>query len=101
MMPQLAVNGGAATRSEESWPGWPIHDEREEELILEVTRSGVWSFEGPKEAEFCERIVGRRFQLDRHGPLPCVAAVAVAVVVWRARGYVPARPLSLFQRPVV
>lgn len=53
-MSELAIDGGTPVRRNKSWPTWPVHDEREVELILEVTRSGNWSFEGPMEDAFAE-----------------------------------------------
>lgn len=37
----LALSGGTPTCNF-SWPGWPVHDEREETALLEVLRSGEW-----------------------------------------------------------
>ncbi|NLF70886.1 MAG: aminotransferase class V-fold PLP-dependent enzyme [Candidatus Anammoximicrobium sp.] len=40
---KLAIRGGTPVRTA-SFPGWPIWDkERDEELVLSVLRSGVWS----------------------------------------------------------
>jgi dTDP-4-amino-4,6-dideoxygalactose transaminase len=40
-MPKLALNGGEPTRTQ-SFPDWPIWDEREEKALLETLRSGHW-----------------------------------------------------------
>ena len=40
-MPHLAINGGPPTRTAD-WPSWPVCDEREEQAVLEVLRSGKW-----------------------------------------------------------
>jgi dTDP-4-amino-4,6-dideoxygalactose transaminase len=40
-MSNLAINGGAPVRTA-GWPSWPICDEREEQAVLEVLRSGKW-----------------------------------------------------------
>lgn len=53
-MGRLAINGGKPVRKKE-WPKWPMHSERELELITEVTKSGNWSFDGPKELEFAKK----------------------------------------------
>lgn len=45
-----ALLGGGATCTFE-WPGWPIHDRTEEDLLLEVLRSGRWWF-GDKVRQF-------------------------------------------------
>ncbi len=53
-MPKLAINGGSPVRDIKSnpWPAWPIWDENEEEALMSVLHSGVWSYNGPKETEF-------------------------------------------------
>ncbi|MHC4167868.1 MAG: DegT/DnrJ/EryC1/StrS family aminotransferase [Planctomycetota bacterium] len=53
-MSKLAVNGGKPLRNVkvDPWPRWPVWDEKEEKGLLEVLRSGVWSYNGPKELEF-------------------------------------------------
>lgn len=49
---ELAINGGKPVR-EKDFPSWPIWDEREEELLLEVLKSGKWgSLHGEKTKEF-------------------------------------------------
>jgi dTDP-4-amino-4,6-dideoxygalactose transaminase len=40
-METLAVLGGSPVRTK-PWPGWPVHDETEEQLVLEVLHSGNW-----------------------------------------------------------
>ena len=53
-MSKLAVKGGKPLRDARThpWPKWPVWDEREQKGLLEVLRSGVWSYNGPKELEF-------------------------------------------------
>ena len=53
-MSKLAMNGGKPVRDVKvnPWPKWPVWDENEEKALLEVLRSGVWSYNGPKEAQF-------------------------------------------------
>ena len=54
-MGKLAVTGGEPIRTK-PWPGWPIRGEREEELLLQVCRSGDWAAANrPMEAEFAEK----------------------------------------------
>ena len=53
-MNKLAINGGKSIRKK-SWPKWPIVGKEELELISEVTSSGVWSYNGPKEKEFIRK----------------------------------------------
>ena len=40
-MTKLAIDGGQPLRTV-PFPSWPIWDEREEELLLEVLHSGQW-----------------------------------------------------------
>jgi len=55
-MGKLAVNGGTPVRGDKPWPTWPIKGEREEELLLQVLRSGDWAAANrPMEAEFSEK----------------------------------------------
>jgi L-glutamine:2-deoxy-scyllo-inosose/3-amino-2,3-dideoxy-scyllo-inosose aminotransferase len=53
-MSKLAINGGTPLRDATAnpWPKWPVWDENEEKGLIEVLRSGVWSYNGPKEQEF-------------------------------------------------
>ncbi len=49
---ELAINGGKPVRDKD-FPSWPIWDKREEELLLEVLKSGKWgSLHGEKTKEF-------------------------------------------------
>ncbi len=57
---QLAIEGGTPVRTR-PWPSWPVFDEREEQAILEVVRSGQWwSVGGTKVRQFEEEFA--RFQ---------------------------------------
>jgi dTDP-4-amino-4,6-dideoxygalactose transaminase len=40
-MAKLAINGGERTRTR-PWPAWPVRDERDEQAVLAVVRSGKW-----------------------------------------------------------
>ncbi|MHC4116464.1 MAG: DegT/DnrJ/EryC1/StrS family aminotransferase [Planctomycetota bacterium] len=53
-MSKLAVNGGKPLRDVKAnpWPKWPVWDENEEKGLIEVLKSGVWSYNGPRELEF-------------------------------------------------
>lgn len=55
---QLAVAGGPKAVSLPA-PKWPVTDALDEERMLEVVRSGNWSWLGPHERAFCEEY--RRF----------------------------------------
>ena len=53
-MSTLAIKGGTPVRDKEKqpWTRWPTFDDREERTLMEVLRSGVWSYSGPKERDF-------------------------------------------------
>ncbi len=56
-MNKLAILGGNPLKNTKTnpWPQWPVWDEKEEQALLEVLHSGVWSYNGPKETEFNKR----------------------------------------------
>jgi len=41
-MAKLAINGGDRVVQRQLGKGWPVWDEREEEAVVEVVRSGIW-----------------------------------------------------------
>ena len=53
-MATLAINGGSPKRDVKNspWPPWPIWDKNEENALISVLNSGIWSYNGPKELEF-------------------------------------------------
>lgn len=53
-MAKLAIKGGNPIRDikKDPWPKWPVWDKNEENALIETLRSGVWSYNGPKETEF-------------------------------------------------
>jgi L-glutamine:2-deoxy-scyllo-inosose/3-amino-2,3-dideoxy-scyllo-inosose aminotransferase len=53
-MGRLAINGGTPVRNvkRNPWPKWPVWDRRDERALLDVLRSGVWSYNGPAERRF-------------------------------------------------
>ncbi|RKN80779.1 DegT/DnrJ/EryC1/StrS family aminotransferase [Ulvibacterium marinum] len=53
-MEKLAILGGKPCRDIEvrPWPKWPVWGKEEENALIEVLNSGVWSYNGPKETEF-------------------------------------------------
>ena len=73
-MAKLAINGADPVRTQ-GWPTWPVHDKREVELITEVTESGIWSYDGPKEWEFGKRFA--QFSGAEYGL--CVSNGTVAI----------------------
>lgn len=56
-MSELAIKGGSPVRDVHTnpWPAWPVWGREEEEGLLDVLHSGVWSYNGPKEKEFNRR----------------------------------------------
>lgn len=68
-MSRLALKGGSPTRDVKAnpWPRWPVWDEREEEALIDVLRSGVWSYNGPRERQFNRafaEFIGTRYALS-------------------------------------
>src|SRR5262245_18255374 len=58
-MSELAIFGGPRTRTE-SYPSWPIHDERDTKAVTEAVASGNWGgypYPGPRTSEFLRRFV--------------------------------------------
>lgn len=54
-MGKLALTGGTPVRAKSAkWPQWPIHDDKDIELMTKVTKSDRWSFDGPTEWKFAE-----------------------------------------------
>ena len=69
LVSKLAIQGGAPVRDTKTnpWPQWPVWDDRDENTLLDVLRSGVWSYNGPKEREFNKRFaafVGTEYALS-------------------------------------
>jgi len=68
-MSRLALKGGTPVRDVKShpWPKWPVWDENDERALLDVLRSGVWSYNGPKERQFNQafaEFTGTRYALS-------------------------------------
>jgi len=74
-MSKLAINKGTPVRTK-PWPSWPIHGEREIELLTDVVKCGQWSF-GSKEGEFAAKFA--EYQGAKHGI--CVSGGARALEV--------------------
>src|SRR5690625_3846114 len=57
---KLALLGGTPIRTQQ-FPQWPVHDKREEELLLDALRTGKWwRYAGDKVAQF------EKFFAQRH-----------------------------------
>ena len=68
-MSKLAINGGRPLRDTKSnpWPKWPVWNKKEEKGLLEVLKSGIWSYNGPKEHEFNKafaKFIGTKYALS-------------------------------------
>lgn len=68
MKKTLALKGGSPVRDSKThpWPAWPVWDHKEENALIEVLNSGIWSYNGPKEIEFNEqfaRFTGTEFSI--------------------------------------
>jgi len=95
-MSQLALHGGQPIRTE-PFPSWPVHGAREEELALEVLRSGQWwrytlgeavdsGASASKVAEFQQRFA------EAHGckyGIACVNGTAALEIALKALGVQP------------
>jgi len=65
-MAKLAINGGTPVREKFECVSWPLREEKEVRKVVEVTRSGRWSYDGPKEAEFTKafaKFIGSKYAL--------------------------------------
>lgn len=80
-----AILGGEPVRKK-PYPSWPIHDKREEELLLEVLRSGRWSVGGRFQEEFERRFA--EFQHAKHALL-CSSGTAALKIALKAMGLKP------------
>ena len=62
---KLASEGGSRAVALPA-PVWPVVEEADAALVADVIRSGVWSWVGPREREFCQayaEFIGTRFCL--------------------------------------
>jgi len=80
-MSRLALLGGEPVRSKPLFK-WPVHDEKEEQALLEVLRSGKWWF-GEKVEEFERLYAG--FQGAEYG-VSCVNGTAALYIALKALG---------------
>ena len=52
------LSGAVSLCGAAPWPAWPVFDERDEQAVTEVVRSGQWGghpYPGPKTRDFLER----------------------------------------------
>lgn len=51
----LALLGGPPIASHLTYPSWPPVDEQTAQALVDVYRSGCWSFQGPQERSFASK----------------------------------------------
>jgi len=94
-MSKLAINGGKPLRDAKAkpWPKWPLWDEKEEKGLLEVLKSGVWSYNGPKESEFNKafaKFIGTEYALSvANGTVSLQLALEACDIGWGDEVIVP------------
>lgn len=96
MSEELAILGGGKTRYE-SYPVWPIHDEREVEAVARVVRSGNWGgypYPGPETKKFIDSFLklqnGNYAVAMMNGTLTLEVALKAAGIGWDDEVIVPA-----------
>lgn len=84
-MSELAILGGPKTRTE-SYPKWPVWDDRDVQAVAEVVRSGRWGgypYPGPKTAELAKKFA----ELQGGGyAVPMINGTVTMEVALRAAG---------------
>jgi len=95
-MSKLAILGGQPVRKE-SYPSWPVFDERESEAVVRVVQSGQWGgfpYPGPHTSEFLERFAemqgGGYPVLMVNGTVTMEVALRAAGVGWGDEVIIPA-----------
>jgi dTDP-4-amino-4,6-dideoxygalactose transaminase len=95
-MSTLAVFGGEPVRAE-SYPVWPVFDERDVEAVSDVVRSGNWGgfpYPGPQTTEFLRRFLeiqgGEYAVAMANGTVTMEVACRAAGVGWGDEVIVPA-----------
>ncbi len=95
-MSQLAILGGPKTRTE-SYPEWPVWDQRDIDAVTEVIKSGQWGgypYPGPKTAELARKFAelqGGGFAVPMaNGTVTMEVALRAAGIGWGDEVIVPA-----------
>jgi dTDP-4-amino-4,6-dideoxygalactose transaminase len=95
-MSELAILGGPKTRTE-SYPEWPVWDERDVQAVAEVVRSGRWGgfpYPGPKTAELAKKFAemqGGGYAVPMiNGTVTMEVALRAAGIGWGDEVIVPA-----------
>ncbi len=82
-MAKLAICGGKPIR-EKPYPSWPIFDEREEKILIEILRSGKWGrINGKKNEEFENKFAN--YHSAKYG-ITCVNGTVALELSLRALG---------------
>jgi L-glutamine:2-deoxy-scyllo-inosose/3-amino-2,3-dideoxy-scyllo-inosose aminotransferase len=95
MVSKLAVKGGKPVRDVKTnpWPKWPVWDKSEECALLEVLKSAVWSYNGPKESEFNKafaEFIGTKYALSvANGTVSLQLALEACGIGWGDEVIVP------------
>ena len=96
MPEKLAALGGEPVRTE-PYPEWPVHDERDEQAVTEVVRSGRWGgypYPGPRTKEFMEKFAamqGGGYPVAMaNGTVTMEVALRAAGIGWGDEVIVPA-----------
>lgn len=95
-MSELAILGGTKTRTE-SYPEWPVWDQRDIDIVVEVVKSGHWGgfpYPGPKTAELAKKFAelqGGGYAVPMiNGTVTMEAALRAADIGWGDEVIVPA-----------
>jgi dTDP-4-amino-4,6-dideoxygalactose transaminase len=95
-MTTLAILGGEPARKT-PYPDWPVHDERDEEAVLRVVRSGRWGgypYPGPETAAFLQEFLalqgGQYAVACVNGTVTMEVALRAAGIGWGDEVIVPA-----------
>lgn len=95
-MSELAILGGPKTRTE-TYPDWPVWDQRDIDAVAEVIKSGRWGgypYPGPKTAELAHRFAelqGGEYAVPMaNGTVTMEVALRAAEVGWGDEVIVPA-----------
>lgn len=95
-MSELAIFGGSKTRTE-SYPEWPVWDQRDIEAVIEVVKSGRWGgypYPGPKTSELAKKFAelqGGGYAVPMtNGTITMEVALRAAGIGWGDEVIVPA-----------
>ena len=96
MSGKLAILGGEKAIAN-TYPQWPVHDEREVEAVAEVVRSGNWGgypFPGPRTKAFLDKFLefqgGNYAIMAANGTVTMEIALRAAGIGWGDEVIVPA-----------